>query len=465
VFLRALALGLPLAAAARISSVALAQAGSRPTRFLLLYVPHGVPPEHFRPQVMDGDGSSFSLSQSGVSILGPLEEQLKPYVSVVQGLKYPEGAMTHEAIRVCLSGIPGTAGVLASDDVPRVTLEHQIAAAWQTKPLILGAVPHRPFGLDQDSKLMWNGTPVVPEKNPLAAYDAAFSGVTGTSAPAGSDPDVALTTALRDLTQAELEQLQQELSALTAEQTKLKLHLESLQALRAGSGPGVISCDAAPTLDAVEAVRTAAAGQGDEFFLEEENFPKLLAAQLQIAGAALRCNARRVVAIQPMHANCELDFGFMGSSGPHHSALSHTQPQVAQPTGLDLAAREKFARAQRWFFEQLTTHTLSALLEPDPADPGRKVIDNTIVYVTSEIGEGAYHKTHTEPLQPGPITPVLSYVPSVIIGGGGGGLKSGRVVTFAQDRPAGDVYRSLCQALGVSGDFPDSTAVVTELLS
>lgn len=466
VFLRALALGLPLGAAARVSRVALAQAGARPTRFLLLYVPHGVPPEHFRPQVMAGDGTSFSLSQSGVSILGPLEEQLKPYVSVVQGLKYPEGAMTHEAIRVCLSGIAGTAGALASDDVPRVTLEHQIAAAWQTKPLILGAVPHRPFGLDQDAKLMWNGTPVVPEKNPLAAYDAAFSGLTGAPAPSGPDPDVALTTALRDLTQAELEQLQKELSGLTAEQTKLKLHLESLQALRAGSGPGVISCDAAPTLDAVEALRTAAAGQGDEFFLKEENFPKLFAAQLQIAGAALRCNARRVVAIQPMYANCELDFGFMGSSGPHHSALSHTQPQTdSQQQGLELGTREKFAKAQRWFYEQLATHALSTLLEPDPADPGRKVIDNTIVYVTSEIGEGAYHKTHTDSIQPGPITPVLSYVPSVIIGGGGGGLKSGRVVTFAQDRPAGDLYRSLCQALGVSGDFPDATAAVSEVLT
>jgi hypothetical protein len=462
--LRALGLGLPLAAAARISSVALAQAGARPTRFLLLYVPHGVPPEHFRPQVMAADGSAFSLSQSGVSILGPLEEKLKPYVTVVQGLKYPEGAMTHEAIRVCLSGLAGTGGALASDEVPRVTLEHQIAAAWQTKPLVLGAVPHRPFGLDQDAKLMWNGTPVVPEKNPLAAYDAAFSGLTGAPTPSGPDPDVALTTALRDLTQAELEQLHQELAGLTAEQTKLKLHLESLQALRGGSGPGVVSCDTAPTLAGVEAVRAAAAGQGDEFFLKEENFPQLFAAQLQIAGAALRCNARRVVAIQPMYANCELDFGFMGSAGPHHSALSHTQPQADQ-VGLMLTAREKFAKAQRWFFEQLTTHALSALLEPDPADPGRKVIDNTVVYVTSEIGEGAYHKTHTDSLQPGPITPVLSYVPSVIIGGGGGALKSGQVVTFAQDRPAGDLYRALCQALGVNGDFPDSTSAISEVLS
>lgn len=466
-FLRALGLGLTLPVAARVAGVALAQAGAGPKRFMLLYVPHGVPPEHFRPQVMASDPTAFALDQSGVSILGPLQEQLKAHVSVVQGIKYPKGAMTHEAIKVCMSGLGGVGDALAADDVPRVTLEHQIANAWQVKPLVLGAVPHRPFGLDQDSKLMWDGTPVVPEKNPLVAYDSVFGALGAAPAPTGPDPDVALTDALRALTEAELEQMQRELVGLTAEQTKLKTHLEAIRALKStGGGGGVISCDAAPTLSAVEALRTAAAGQADEFFLKEENFPQILAAQLQLAGAALRCNARRVVAVQPMYANCELDFGFMGSSGPHHSALSHTGPQQdAQQMGLDLATRDKFAKAQRWFFEQLMTHTLSALLEPDPADPGRKVIDNTIVYVTSEIGEGAWHKTHTDPLQPGPGPAVLAYVPSVLIGGGGGGLKPGQVVTFAQDRPAGDVYSSICQALGVAGNFPDATGPVTELLA
>jgi hypothetical protein len=467
VFLRALGLGLTASAAARISSVALAQASAAPQRFMLLYLPHGVPPEHFRPQVSGSDSTEFALDQSGVSILGPLQEQLKSYVSVIQGLKYPEGAMTHEAIRVCLSGLAGDGKTIPKDDVPRTTLEHQIANAWQVQPLVLGAVPHRPFGLDSDAMLMWNGTAVVPEKNPLLAYDAVFGNLGGAPPPGGPDPDVALTDALRSLTEAELTALQKELSALTAEQTKLKLHLEAIQSLKAqGGGGGTVRCDAAPALAAVDAVRTAAAGQGDDFFLKEENFPQLLAAQLQLAGAALRCNARRVVAVQPMYANCELDFGFMGSAGPHHSALSHTQPQQDQQlTGLNLATREKFAKCQRWFFEQLMTHTLSALLEPDPADPAHKVIDNTIVYVTSEIGECAYHKTHTEALQPGPGAPVLSYVPSVMIGGGGGGLKPGRVVTFAQDRPAGDVYRSICQALGVAGSFPDSVGPVMEVLA
>lgn len=428
---------------------------------MLFYMPHGVPPEHFQPKVMGNDPTTFALDQSGVGILGPLQEQLNSYTTVVQGLKYPKGAMTHEALTVALSGLSG-GDVLPAESVPRVTLEHQIANALGVKPLVLGAVPHRPFGLDKDGKLMWDGTPVVPEKSPIAGYDSAFANLS--SAPStGPDPNVALTEALRGLTEAELEGLQSELSALTAEQTKLKTHLEAIRALKAsGSGGGAVSCTSAPKLAAVDELR--AMSPADDFFLKEENFPKILAAQLQIAGAALACNARPVVAVQPLYTNCEIDFGFMGSSGAHHSALSHTGPQAAEQ-GLNVTVRQGFAKAQRWFFEQLYTHTLTQLLEADPADPSKKIIDNTIVYVMSEIGEGAWHLTETKPIQLGATPSAISYLPSVIIGGGGGALKSGRVVTFSTDRPAGDLYLSLCQAMGVTGMFPDSTGPITEVLA
>lgn len=471
VFLSALGLGLTGAAAARLSRVALAQTTPAPKRFMLFYMPHGAPPEHFCPQVMADDPTNFALDKSGVSVLGPLEAQLKQYTTVIQGIKYPDGAMTHEAITVALSGLSGGAGALPAETASRVTLEHQIAAGLKVQPLILGAVAHRPFGLDKDGKLMWDGTAVVPEKNPLAAYDAAFAGLgQGTPAPTGPDPDVALTDALRSLTEAEVEGLQKELKALTAEQTKLQTHLEAIRALKAagpGGGGAVVSCDKAPTLSAVDALRTAAAGQSDEFFLKEENFEKLLQAQLQIAGAAMQCNARQVVAVQPMYANCELDFGFMGTSGAHHSVLSHTPPQQNPypGMGLDVTIRQKFATCQRWFIEQLLTHTITPLLEPDPADPSKKVIDNTIIYVMSEIGDGADHKTKTWGIQPGPAAAVPAYIPSVIIGGGGGALKSGQVLTFATDHPAGDVYLALCQAMGVTGNFPDATGALKEVLA
>jgi Protein of unknown function (DUF1552) len=466
VFLSAIGLGLSAAAASRLSSVALAQATPASKRFLLFYMPHGAPPEHFSPQVMANDPTQFSLSAPGVGILGPFEEQLKAYTTVVQGIGYPKGASTHEALAVALSGLSGTGGALPDEGMARVTLEHQIAAGLNVKPLILGACAHRPFGLDKDGKLMWDGTAVVPEKNPMAAYDAVFSGL-GSAPVTGPDPDVELTNSLRSLTEGELQALSQELNGLTEEQTKLKKHLDAIASLKAGGGGGAISCDSAPELPALEALRTAAAGQSEDFFLKEENFPKLLAAQLAVAGAALKCNARQVVAVQPMYTNCEFDFGFMGSSGPHHSLLSHTSPQ-ADPypaKTLQVTVRQGFAKCQRWFMEQLYTHALAGLLEPDPADPSKKVIDNTIVYIMSEIGDGAWHTTETKLINTQGAEGVNAYIPSVIIGGGGGALKPGRVVTFPQDRPAGDLYLALCQAMGATGNFPDSTSAMAEVLA
>src|SRR3970282_622638 len=83
VFLRALGLGLSLPLAAKLAESALAQASPRPQRFMLFFMPHGAPPEHYNPKVTEGDPTNFVLNDSNVSILGPLEPY-KSYVNVLQ---------------------------------------------------------------------------------------------------------------------------------------------------------------------------------------------------------------------------------------------------------------------------------------------------------------------------------------------------------------------------------------------
>lgn len=470
IFLKALALGATAPVAARLASEALAQSGDRPKRFMLFYVPHGVPPEHFNPVVQGGDPTSFSLSQSGVSILGPLEERFKGVVNVLQGFKYPT-ASTHEGILSFLSNLETFKNGAVDEVTPRTTVEHFIANGLGVKVLALGACAHRPWGLDKDGKLMWNGEAIVPEKNPLVAFEK-ISGNATTTPPAGSAPNAEqeLTRALLDFTESEISALRTELSALTSEQTKLTTHLEAIAALKAtagsnGPGPMPVSCSTAPSLPALDALRTMAQGQSDEFFLREDSFPALLAAQLEVAAYALQCNAARVVAVQPMYANCDFDFKFMGSPGSHHNALSHTGPQgtLANP---DLKAREPFAKAQRWFIQQLVDHTLSYLDVPDPADPGHKVIDNTIVLLCSEIGEGAWHTSATTELKLSGDPGMMSYVPLVTIGGGGGALKTGQVITYPTDRPCADLFLALSKAMGLSvTSFGGSTTPVQEILA
>ena len=465
--MKALGLGLAAPVALQLARAAVAAASPRPKRFMLFYLPHGVPPEHFDPVVTPGNAADFTFTASGESILGPLEPY-KAYVNVIRGFKYP-GAMTHEAIISCLSNVSTFAGEGGPVDetTPRTTVEHMIANGLGVRPLILGACAHRPFGLDKDGKLMWDGQPVAPEKNPLKAYDDVFGNL---GAPEGPDPNVALREALVTLTEGELNALDAELAGLTSEQTKLRTHLEGVQALK-GEGSVAVSCTSAPTIPAIEALRPLAQGQSDDFFLAEGNFPSLLAAQLELAAHALVCNAAPVVAVQPMYANCEFDFTFVRPAGdtrqfgPHHTALSHTQPQQ-NGAEMVMETRSPFAIAQRWFVQNLVDHMVAFLDVDDPADPGRTVLDNTIVYFMSEVGEGAWHTTESRVIQVGPEPGPTAYLPLITIGGGGGALKTQQVLTAEPDRSAGDIYLALTQAMGVpAGSFGEANTPFTEILA
>jgi hypothetical protein len=476
-FLKALALGLTVPAAIRLARTATAATTPAPKRFFLFYMPHGIAPEHYNPQVSDSDRTSFALDKSNISILGPLQKY-NSSVNVYQGFKYPGGA-THTGIVSCLSGLDG-----APDSVrPRTSLEHVIAHGLGVKPLILGACSHMATNFDDNGKLFWDGTAVEPQKSPVFAADSLFG---ASPAPAPQNNDAELRKDLLTLTASEIQALQGTLGDLTSEKTKLQRHLEAIQGIQSGStSSGQSSCTGKPSLPTVEKVRAASAGQvvdssgGNDYFYQEANFPLLMQAQLELVAQALICNAAQVAALMPMYATCDFNFSFTqpGASAPpagwaHHAGLSHTQGQAAagaqynsplSANNFDPNTRAAFGGAQRWFADQLDTYLLQVLAATDdPSAPGTKVLDNTLIYWMSEIGDGQDHNTGSVVEYP----QVPAYLPLVTIGKAGGALKTGQVVRFDTDRPAADLYLSLCKAMGVgTATFPDAVAPVTEVLT
>jgi hypothetical protein len=476
-FLQALGVGLAVPAALRLARTASAGPADAPKRFFLFYMPHGVPIEHYNPRVSESDRGNFTLNETNVSILGPLQKY-QPYVNVYQGFKYP-GGDTHDGIVNCLSGAPGR----PEETQPRTTLEHAIARGLGVKPLILGACSHIATNFDKNGKLFWDGTAVEPQKSPVAAADSLFGGA---AALPTSSIDAELRKDLLALTATEIEALQGSLGDLTRENTKLQRHLEAIRGIQNGNvSGGQTSCKGAPSLPNVDQVRAESGGNvvdasgGDDYFYRESNFQLLLAAQLELVAQALVCNVTSVAALMPMFTSCDFNFKFTYpgveppvSNWAHHSGLSHTSYRAADgarydsPISVDNFSsdtRAAFAYAQRWFAEQLDTHVLQVLANTDdPAAPGSKVLDNTIVYWMSEIGDGAGHTTQSTLEYP----QVPAYLPLVSIGKGGGALKTGQVVRFDTDRPAGDLYLTFAQAMGASGvTFPDATGPLTELLT
>jgi Protein of unknown function (DUF1552) len=488
-FLKAAGLGIAAPLALRLAHSATAAPVGAPKRLLVMYTPHGTAMEHFNPQ-MAGDGTDptqFALDMTGESILGPLEPY-KKWVNVYQGFNYQDLGGTHEGIVNILSGI-GTEDTTS----PRITFEHVIAKGLGVQPLILGACSHMTSGIDLHGMLFWDGSAAVdPQKDPSAAFDKLFGGQSSTPMASADDQ---LRTAVLNLTTAELTDLKTSVASLTSEQTKLQSHLDAIAALQqsSGSGSGQSSCTTKPNLPTVEAVRQASAGQvldsshSNDYFYQEANFRTIFQAQLELVAQALICNAAQVIGLMPMYATAEFDFSFIGgdlggcSGWSHHSGLSHTnfqpQPSAQYNSPITVAnviptTRAAFGRAQRWFFDQLTTNVISVLATtPDPAaSDGSMVLDNTLIYVTSEIGDSQDHTRISDVLYP----QLPSYLPMVSIGGAGGGIVSGQVVTLPiiadkpgpQTRPAVDVYLTFANAMGVtSATFPGTTGTLTGVLA
>jgi hypothetical protein len=479
VFLKALALGASVPLALRLSRSATAQAAAAPRRFMVIYIPHGTAPEHFAPRVQGTDLKNFALNMTNESILGPLEPY-KSQVNVYEGFQYLGDAETHDGVVNCLTG-----STAADTTTPRTSLEHVIAKALNVKPLILGAVSHIPFGLDRNGMLFWNGTPVDPEKSPVKAFDTLFGNI---GAPM-VNADAQLKKDLLAFTGGEIESLRSTLVGMTREQSKLAVHLTSIQAMQSDTTMTMSACTTKPNLPLVEMVRTLSANNrpdpsnGNDWFYQPANFKLLFQAQLQLAAQALICNAAPIIGLMPLFATCDYDFGpIAGIPGAHHNVLSHTTPQARDgaqynsPITIDNLkpeTRAQFAKAQRWFTQQIVDYLIKTLAETqDPGQPaGVKVLDNTLIYLMSEIGDGADHSRVSEVLYPQ--TP--DSLPLVTIGKCAGKITSGQVVRFpvapkemarTVNRPASDLFLTMARAMGAANaTFPGQTGVINGVLA
>ena len=118
----------------------------------------------------------------------------------------------------------------------------------------------------------------------------------------------------------------------------------------------------------------------------------------------------------------------------------------------------------------LKDHVIEKLNVEDPAAPGSTVVENTTILLCSEVGDGANHTSATNEILNGPPPGIMSHLALVTIGGAGGALRTGQVLNYNEgngtDRPAGDLWLTLAQAMGVSVmDFGGASSPVVEALA
>jgi len=377
----------------------------RARRMVVFFTPNGTVHQHWRPVV---EGGSFGFAPG--SILEPLRA-VKRHLVVLDGIDFV-GASNHEGgMGAMLTGSGGASSPSRGMSVDQY-VAREVGAGARLPSLELG-VQTSAWGGNVQTRMSYTapGVYAPPDDEPASVYRRLFGGMA--PAPGAVDAMMTRRRSVLDLVRGELRDLQSRAGA--EERAKLDAHLESLRRVEtsltgAGAAP-VMGC-AAP------AVMTLDHRQND-------SFPAVGRAQMELMLAAFSCGATRVASIQWAHTVAPQVFTWAGLREGHH-ALSHMSDGNA-------AGVRDFVTAERWFASQFAWLVGRMAELPEPGGAGT-MLDNSVVLWAKEMGDGRLHDCVS--------------VPFVLAGGAGGLLATDRYLRFghiAHQR----LLVTLCHAMGL----------------
>jgi hypothetical protein len=145
----------------------------------------------------------------------------------------------------------------------------------------------------------------------------------------------------------------------------------------------------------------------------------------QLMALALQCDATRVISFMWGNSTNARPHTFIGASGGHHDTSHHGGGGVLV---------NKIKRIDYWFFRRFAELLLKLKSMPDI--DGRTVLDNTLIFLSSDVSDGNTHNHDDMP---------------VVLAGGATGFKMGQHVV-APMAWFGDLFISIAKGYGL--DMP-----------
>jgi hypothetical protein len=280
--------------------------------------------------------------------------------------------------------------------------------------------------------------PIPPRESPADVFKALFgNAVTGADGdPAEADPVLEQLRAERrsvfDLSLREIDRLKLRLGADDKE--KLDAHMTAIRDIE----------------ERLSAITPSAPVEGGNCSVPEGTWDVDIDAdatleltgqlQMDLAAAALACDQTRIITLQWNYAESEHYFPFLDLSRNHHT-ISHDW----QGDGFT-----EYGKIQLWFSQQFL-YLMNKLESYNEGE--RSLLDNSVVFWGSEIGESTSHD--------------LTLMPYVLAGSAGGRLRNGIVDYGDAKKDNNQLLVSLAQLMGAtevtsfgdpsgaSGDLPD----------
>jgi hypothetical protein len=385
-----------------------------PKRLLLIYWSGGTAFSNYLPT---GTETNWQLSPQ-MKALEPYKQKMTVYANIRRSQDNAKGS--HQA---GTSGIwtaarmlgTGTGAWVSHPSIDSI-INKMVPQQTAIPVLNLDAMSQDPGNLRGNTTYDMECRPIHGEMDPGRAFDRLFTdgivpptGGGNTTDPTAGEKLRAQRKSVLDLVSNELKALQMRLGG--QDKKKLEQHLEQLRSaelrltMPAGAGGGAIAGWRPPTRDQVPKLEYT--------FKFQDNYPKIVQLQFDMAVAALASDRSRLVTLQLNQGNGDIVYRWIGVNTPHH-ALTHAGDQNA---GL--------GAIQRWYYEQFAT----LLARMDSIKEGNgTLLDNTLVVIGNEFVSGTAHDTDPWPV--------------FIAGSGGGRFKTGRFVNFPGGASGGRLFPS-----------------------
>lgn len=384
-------------------------AGKTAKRLVVFFTPNGTVHKHWRPQ---GSGADFSFAPG--SILEPLSKH-KGKVVICDGIDYKSVDNHEQGMANMLTGGGGAASSSGGMSLDQFVAT-KIGQSTKFSSLELG-VQTSAWGGNVQTRMSYLGPGAYapPDDSPKSVYKRMFGDLAAD--PSDIDKLLLRKKKILDLTRGEIKDLQGRVGK--AENDKLEAHLAALEKVELGLTGGV-----SPTCDAPGAPIDL-----DPY--NNDNFPAVGKAQMDLLVLALACGMTNVASIQWNHTVGPAVFSWVGVSDGHHT-LSHNDDSNVQGVA-------DFVKAERWYSEQFV-YLLDALANtPDP--DGGTLLDTTQVVWCKELGDGRLHDCKN--------------VPWVLAGGQY--FTTGRYLNFGGEAHQ-KLLVSICQAMGLDNQtFGDAS--------
>lgn len=405
-------------------------ADAKPRRMLVFYVPCGI---HMPKWTPTQQGAGYDLPP----ILQPLVN-VKDKVNVITGLAndpaFPDGPGDHAS---------GT-GAFLTNAHPKKTEGPDISNGISVDQVAANALAEQThiasmqLGIDGgggvgdcDSgyscayahNISWASAtqPLQKLVNPSVVWDQLFAGLDPSETAAEKAKQLVYRKSVLDYVSADAKALQNRLGK--SDREKLDQYLTGVSELekkidKSSMGP----------------MCTPSAKPDDPGTLEEH-----VDTMIELMALAFQCDSTRVITFMLANAGSNRVYDFLGISLGHHEASHHMDAQANFDilTTIDTWEVAQYAKL---------CERLDGMMDVD----GKSVLDNSLVYFSSEIEDGNSHYHRNMPV--------------LLAGGAGGAITPGRHLVYDESVSVGQLYVSMLQALEVGATtFGDASAALPML--